>query len=111
LKGLPRMGFDYDFDDNPPEQTDDLAAQLEQARAAHADAEKRLAELKKRHAEAGSGPAAGQAAAGPGEANLDELAVLIGDRSRSWPDVLADLENRGFRSSASQPSRHGIRQA
>jgi hypothetical protein len=104
------MGLYDDFDDDASEQTDGIEAQLEAARAARDEAEKRLAELKTRHAEAGSAPAAGKAAA-PGEPDLSELMALVADRSRDWPSVLADLEARGFHSSAPKPSQHGLRGA
>ena len=103
-------GFD-DYGEDAPEQ-DELAAQLAQAKAERKAAEDKLAALQQRHSEARApSSAGGQAAAGPGGADLDELMALVNDRSRSWPDVLADLEQRGFRSTVPQPSRHGLRQA
>lgn len=101
-------GFDYG-DDDAPEQ-DDFAEQLSAAKAARADAERRLAELQRKH-DAASPSAKGQQAAAPGEADLGELVTLVGDRSRSWPDVLADLEARGFHSNAPRPSSRGLRGA
>jgi hypothetical protein len=100
-------GFDYDLDS--PDEPDDLAEQLAAAKTARADAERRLAGLQAKH-DAASPSAKGQQAAA-GEPDLDDLLALVNDRSRSWPDVLADLEARGFRSSAPQPSRRGLRGA
>jgi hypothetical protein len=103
-------GFDDDYGEDAPEQ--DLAAQLAQAQAERKAAEEKLSALQRRHGEARpSSSADGQAAAGPGGADLDELTALVNDRSRSWPDVLADLEARGFRSTAPMPSRLGLRGA
>ena len=98
-------GFDDDFGEDAPEQAD-LAAQLKAA-------EDKLAALqRRRHSEARAPSSAdGQTAAGPDGANLDDLMALVSDRSRPWPDVLADLEARGFRSTVPQPSRHGLRGA
>ena len=103
-------GFD-DYGDDAPEQ-DDLAAQLAQAKAERRAAEEKLAALQRRHGEARpSSSVDGQAAAGPGGADLDELTALVADRSRSWPEIEADLERRGFRSAAPKPSRLGLRGA
>jgi hypothetical protein len=103
-------GFDDDYGEDAPER--DLAAQLAQAQAERKAAEEKLSALQRRHSEARPpSPVDGQASGGPGGADLDELMALLNDRSRSWPDVLADLEQRGFRSTVPQPSRHGIRQA
>jgi len=104
--------FDDDYgDDDAPEQ-DDLAAQLAQAKAERKAAEEKLSALQRRHSEARApSSTGGQSAAGPGGADLDELMALVDDRSRAWPDVLADLEARGFRSNVPQPSLRGLRGA
>jgi hypothetical protein len=104
------VAYDFDLpdDDDAPEQ-DDLAARLKQAKADHADAERRLTELQAKHAAAGSGPAAGKAPTGPAEVDLDALLAKVSDRSRSWPEIEAELVAQGFTGKGPQPSQRGLR--
>jgi hypothetical protein len=99
--------FGYDLPDDDAADEPDGAEALRAAEAEAAAAQKRLADLQRKHGATtppkdGKQPEAGQV-------DLDALLAKVSDRSRPWPDIETELVQAGFRSSTPAPTTRGIR--
>jgi hypothetical protein len=63
--------------------------------------------LQKKHEAAGSAPTGKVPTSS--EVDLDVLVARVGDKSRPWPEIEAELVELGFVQRGPQPSRLGIR--
>ena len=101
---------EYDLPGEQPEQ--ELDAQLAEAKAAQAAAEKRTAELERKHAAAPPpangkppAPAAGQVPGDPPAGMLERLS----DPSVDWPTLEKEMRAAGFSDARPAGRQHGMR--